>query len=691
MLNFPRKNRVGWRRWVPSFVQILALGVAGIFLGILTLVIAVRVATVPPASALSRAQSTIIYYDDGVTEIGRLGEANREDVSILQIPLDTQHAVLAAEDRTFYQHGGFSPKGLARAFYSTVFKRSTQGGSTITQQYAKNAYLTADRTYKRKVKELILSMKLETVTSKNQILTDYLNTIYFGRGAYGIQTASRQYFGKSVSDLTVSESALLAAIIQAPNGLAPEKNLTGLTERWNYVLDGMVNAGWLDAATRANEKFPKIQKFVPPNTYGGTTGYLVEQVRKALIDVGITEDEINRAGYRVTTTFNKKAQDAAVAAVEQEGPKTGTQGLRIGLASVRPGTGDVVAMYGGADFLKNQVNNATQAIGQAGSTFKTFTLAAALENNISLASTFSGKNHTKVRGFDVINDMGQSYGAKITVLFGIEESVNSVFIQIADRIGLQTAYQSALRAGIPSTTPGLEPNLAFTLGTASPHVVDVAGAYATFAARGVQVSPHYLTRVVTRNNNSVYEYQGHPVQAFSTDVADTVNYALQQVVKYGTGRYATNLGRPAAGKTGTTDDNKSAWFTGFTPDLVTSVMLIKDDANGNPMTLHGVGGMDRVFGASFPTRIWTAYNKATLGDTPVSQFAPLPKGQPNGVKPTGTPSPSAVPAPSKSASPSSTASASPSSSALCSVTPTPSVDVNGETTTPTPDPAETPC
>jgi len=671
----------------------LALGAAGAFLGVLALVIAVRVSTVPPASALSRAQSTIIYYDDGKTEIGRLGEANREAVDFQQIPVDTQHAVLAAEDRTFYEHGGFSPKGLVRAFYSTVFKRSTQGGSTITQQYAKNAYLTADRTYKRKVKELILSMKLETVTSKDQILADYLNTIYFGRGAYGIQTASRQYFAKPVSNLTVSESALLAAIIQAPNGLAPEKNLTGLTERWNYVLDGMVAAGWLDAGTRAAEQFPKIKKFVPPNTYGGTTGYLVEQVRKALIDAGISEDEINRAGYRVTTTFNKKAQDAAVAAVEQEGPKTGTEGLRIGLASVRPGTGDVVAMYGGADFLKNQVNNATQAIGQAGSTFKAFTLAAAIENNISLATTFSGKNHTKVQGFDVINDMGQSYGDKITVLLGIEQSVNSVFIQIADRIGLQTAYQSALRAGIPSTTAGLEPNLAFTLGTASPHVVDVAGAYATFAARGVQASPHYLVKVVTRNNNVVYEYQGHPVQAFSTDVADTVNYALQQVVRHGTGGYASNLGRPAAGKTGTTDDNKSAWFTGFTPDLVTSVMLIKDDANGNPMTLHGVGGMYRVFGASFPTRIWTAYNKATLADTPVSQFAPLPKGEPSGFKPTETPSPSTVPVPSKSASKSASTSAStsPSASALCSVTPTPVVDVNGETTTPTPDPSETPC
>jgi len=673
----------------------MALGLIGLVVVIIAFIYAVRTTTVPTASAVSQAQTTIIYYDDGRNEIGRLGEANRVSVALTQVPLDTQHAVLAAEDRTFYQHGGFSPKGLARAFYSTVFKHSTQGGSTITQQYAKNAYLTADRTYKRKIKELLLSMKLETVTSKNKILEDYLNTIYFGRGAYGIETAANQYFGKPVRKLSVEQSAMLAAIIQAPNGLAPEKHLPELTSRWNYVLDGMVTSGWLSADKRATMTFPKIKKYSPPNTFGGPTGFLVEQTRKALLDQGITEDEINRAGYRVITTFNKKAETAAINAVNQEGPKSGTTGLRIGLASVRPNTGDVVAIYGGADFLKNQVNNATQAIGQAGSTFKTFTLAAALENKVSLASTFSGKNHTKVRGFDVVNDMGQSYGDKITVLKGIEESVNSVFIQIADKIGLETAEQGALRAGMPSSTAGLQPNLAFTLGTASPHVVDVAGAYATFAGRGVQVSPHYINKVLTRNDNIVYEYKATPVQAFSTDVADTVNFALQQVVKFGTGRYATNLGRPAAGKTGTTDDNKSAWFTGYTPDLATSVMLIKDGPDGNPVTLHGVGGMFRVFGASFPTRIWTAYMKAALEGTPVSNFAPLPKGQPNGAKPTDSPSASPVPLVSPSTKPSSSASASakPSPTGTCTVTPspTPSVGTNGATTTPTPIPYTTPC
>ena len=382
--------------------------------------------------------------------------------------------------------------------------------------------------------------------------------------------------GTDLSALTVEQCAVLAAIVQAPNGLAPETHLDRLTARWNYVLDGMVASGWLEQGARDGMTFPTVKPYAPGEVFGGTQGYLLEQARQEVYKLGITEDELNRSGYRIITTFNKQAQDAAVAAVAEQGPTTGTEGLRIGLAAVRPGTGEVIAMYGGADYLKNQVNNATQAIGQGGSNFKPFTLAAALENNISLGTTFSGKNKTKVDNYVVVNYSNKSFGDQITLLKATENSVNSAYVQCAKAIGLETVEKAAIRAGITADAVGMMPNLAFTLGTASPHPVDIAGAYATFAARGLQVNPVYIKSVTTSSGDKVFEYTPQPVQAFSTDIADTVNYALQKVVTDGTGKAAQKLGRPVAGKTGTTNDNKSALFSGYTQEIAATVMFTKD-------------------------------------------------------------------------------------------------------------------
>ena len=611
---------------------------------VLTIATSVKVLSVPQPNEVTTAQTTILYYDDGVTELGRLGEANRVSVPIDEVPLLTQRAVLAAEDRQFYEHDGFSIRGIARALYTNLTGASgAGGGSTITQQYAKNAYLTQERSFTRKYKELILSIKLETIVNKDKILSDYLNTIYFGRGAYGIETAANQYFGKSVGDLDLAESAVIAAIVQAPNGLSPEENLEGLTSRWNYVLDGMLTQGWISQEERDSVKFPKIDEYKPVNTFGGPKGYLIEQVRQVMYENGITDDQINLAGLRVVTTFNQVAQDAMIAAVEAEAPTENIEGLRIGVASVRPETGEVVAMYGGSDYLENQFNNATQMIGQAGSTFKPFALAAGLENGVTLATTFSGKNKTKVNDYVVVNYGDNSYGKKITLLKATESSVNSAYVQLADSVGLDVVFNAAKRAGIPADAVGMEPNLAFTLGTTSPHVVDIAAAYATFASRGLQANPAYIKSITAESGEIVYKFSPKPVQAFSTDIADTVNYALQKVVTAGTGKAAKELGRPVAGKTGTTNDNKSALFAGYTPELATAVMFVKDGPDGQPMTLAGTGGMEKVTGGSYPARIFTAYMKLALMDYPVTEFAPLPKGQPNGIKPTDVPSPKPSP------------------------------------------------
>lgn len=644
MANYPRKDKRGLMRFIPSIKQLLTLAFLGFGVAVIALAISVRLISVPEASEISTAQTTILYYDDGVTELGRLGEANRVSVEFDQIPLQTQQAMLAAEDREFYEHGGFSIRGISRAVFTNLVGASgVAGGSTITQQYAKNAYLTQERTITRKLRELVLSIKLETVVSKDQILQDYLNTIYFGRGAYGIETAANQYFGKSVSQLGVSESAVLAAIVQAPNGLSPEENLDGLTSRWNYVLDGMVTKNWISQEERSSITFPAIKPYEQINAFGGPQGHLVEQVRQTMYDNGITEDQINLLGLRVITTFNKVAQDAMITAVNEQAPTENIEGLRIGVASVRPETGEVVAMYGGADYLENQFNNATQMIGQAGSTFKPFALAAGLENDVTLATTFSGKNKTMVGTYEVVNYGDKSFGDRITMLKATENSVNSAYVELANTVGLETVFNAAKRAGIPADAVGMEPNLAFTLGTTSPHVVDIAAAYATFASRGLQVAPSYIRSITTGSGEILYKLNPKPVQAFSTDIADTVNYALQKVVEVGTGKAAKALGRPVAGKTGTTNDNKSALFAGYTPELATAVMFVKDGPDGQPMTLSGTGGMRSVTGGSYPARIFTAYMKGALKDLPVQKFAGLPSGQPNGANPTDSPSASAVP------------------------------------------------
>ena len=650
-IDYPRRGRTGARRWLPSWRQLLSLVVLGLVAVVGTFAILVARTDVPAANDVATAQTTIVYWNDGQHELGRLGDANRVSVPLDQVPLVMQHAVLAAEDRGFYQEGGFSPSGIGRAIWNNVSGGSLQGGSTITQQYAKNAFLTQERTFSRKVQELILAVKLDTSVSKDQILGDYLNTIYWGRGAYGIASASTQYFGRPVSKLDLGQSAALAAIIRSPGGYSPDSNLDRLKGRWAYVLDGMVSEGWITPAQRAAAVFPKFVPRKPANKFGGTNGYLLDAVRQALVQHGFTEDDINRGGLRVVSTFDLNAQDAAVQAVKDKGPTKGTAGLRIGLAAVKPGTGEVVAMYGGADFLTNQVNNATQALGQAGSTFKPFTLAAALEQGVSLDSMWNGNNGVVVEGKPVVNYANESLG-QISLLTGTEQSINSVYVALTSQIGPANVVDAAVRAGIPDSTAGLHPVvLNVTLGVASPHVIDLADAYATFANRGQQVAPTVLKEVRGANGGVLLALDPTPKQAFTPDIADTVNFALQKVVTDGTGKAALALGRPAAGKTGTTNDNKSALFVGYTPQLAAAVMLVKDGKDGNPVSMSGVGGLRTVTGGSFPARIWTAFMRGALQGQPVEQFvAPA-------NLPTATPSPTVTASASVSATTSASASA----------------------------------
>ncbi len=659
-IDYPRAGRTGVRRFCPSWRQWLLLVVLGVLAGVGTFAVLLARTTIPTPSEIASAQASIVYWNDGTTEIGHIGSADRISVPLTDVPLDTQHAVLAAEDREFYEHGGFSPTGVLRAAWNNVSGGATQGASTITQQYAKNAFLTADRTWSRKLEELLISVKLETQVSKDQILEDYLNTIYFGRGAYGIETASQAYFGKPVRKLDLGQSAALAAIIRSPGGYAPESNEAKLRGRWQYVLDGMVAQGWITQQQADDAEFPDFVKAGATTRLGGTTGYLLQAVRAELLRRGITEDEIAAGGLRITTTFERSAQRAAVQAVRDQVPTQGAKGLRVGLVAVRPGTGEVVAMYGGADYSKNQVNNATQAIGQAGSTFKPFALAAAVEDDISLDSQWNGNNGVEVDGYRVVNYGDRSWG-RISLLRATEESVNSVYVAVSQDVGYDKVVDAAVRAGIPAATPALTPVRTVALGVASPHALDLASSYATFANRGTAVAPTVLHEVIGANQGTLLTVTPTPARAFRQGVADTVNFALQRVVTNGTGASAQGLGRPAAGKTGTTNGNLSAWFVGYTPQLSTAVMFVKDGKDGNPVSLAGLGGGGSVTGGGYPARVWTAFMTAALENLPVEQFA--------------TPAPSVVPDDSPSASP---------SQSSTDPSPSPSPSESSESPSPTP-------
>ena len=384
------------------------------------------------------------------------------------------------------------------------------------------------------------------------------------------------------------------------------------------------------------------------DSLGGTNGYLLEAVRKEVAETtGLTDADIDRGGLKIVSTFDRKAQAAAVKAIKDELPTQGDKGVRAGLAAVKPGDGAVVAMYGGPDAVKQSYNAATQAGMQAGSTFKPFALAAALESGVSLRSRYDGHSpRTFGSDYKVSNFGGEQYGY-IDLLKATASSVNTVYVQLNEDVGPDQTMEAAVKAGLPESTPGLEPNLSNVLGTASPHVIDVADAFATFAAQGKHAPWYTVRSVTTDDGEKLYTADPKPKRVFSEDAMADLTYALQGVVERGSGAYAGgNLGRPAAGKTGTSQNNKSAWFSGYTPQLAASVGLYRD-SGGNPVSLRGLGGVGEVTGGSFPVRIWTAFMKGALDGTKVERFpAPAYGGEvtnPAPPSPTATTTPTETP------------------------------------------------
>jgi len=595
----------------------------GFVIGVFVFAFAYFTVSIPDPNAYVNSQSTIIQYADG-SEIGRIGSENRTVVTLAEIPLTVRNAVMAAEDRNFYNNRAFSPTGILRAVWNNIRGGSLQGGSTITQQYAKTAFLTPQRSLQRKLKELVIAIKLENQFSKDQILENYLNTIYFGRGSYGVQTASQVYFGTTVDKLTVSQAAVLASILRSPGLYDPgfkKENLPRLEKRFNYVLNGMVDAKWLTKEEAAKAKFPIINPRVTSGALAGPKGYVISWVEHELNALGFTDEQLLVGGYIIKTTLVKNAQEAAVAAVNQEAPAKAPDNLHIGLVSIKPGTGEILAMYGGKDYLKYQFNAATQGIASGGSSFKPFALVAALESGIPLTSVWNGDS-PKVyddgigRPYVVNNYGGETWG-NISLLKATEHSVNTIYVPLGIKAGVDKVVDVARRAGVPTTVEMIA-SPSVTLGSSSPHVIDLANAYATFAAQGVYAKPFIINEVQGPNKGILYQGRIQAQEVFSKEVMADLTYALHQVTISGTGAIVgARLKRPAAGKTGTSNDNASAWFNGYTPEVAASVAFYRDDAT---QSLNGIGGLNSVTGGSFPARIWAAYVKAYLGNTPIQDF-----------------------------------------------------------------------
>jgi membrane peptidoglycan carboxypeptidase len=617
--------------------------------------------TIPSPSAIASAQTTTLYYSDGKTVLARLGSTNRTDVPLSKVPLVVQHAVLAAEDRHFYSEPGISPTGIIRALLVDIRGGDiSQGGSTITQQYAKNAYLSPRRSLTRKLKEIIIAAKLGQSRSKDSILSDYLNTIYFGRNAYGIQSASKAYFRRGVAKLNTAQAAYLAGIIRGPSLYDPKGQgsaaanaaaKVAATARWRYVLDGMVQEGWLSQAEASGLTFPNIKT---PRKHSSacqhTLCYIRDAVEHELTEQdGLSRTQLDLGGYKIVTTINKNAEDALVAAERSVLPANNRGTPESGAASIKPDDGAIEALYGGYRYCHKPKQNKdacvdlSGATGQwarpPGSSFKAFTLIAALRAGKSLASTFSGGPTVDVGGTTIHNSSpGEScYGCTLVKAFA--ESINTIFVPLAEEIGPDKVVEAAYRAGIP-TSRKLAKVPDITLGPDQVAPIELANAYATIAAQGMHSDPYLVQSVTTNTGQRIYKSTPHTTRVFSQSVMADATYAMTQVLAPGGTAYGHGLsGRPAAGKTGTTDNNTNAWFTGFTPQLCTSVWI----GNVDPTQTVSAGGVGEVFGGTLPAEIWQATMNTALAGQPVVPFPPAANaGVVDTASPSATPSATAT-------------------------------------------------
>lgn len=647
-----KKRSVLWRMRRAFYIAALAVtvGAAG-----LIYVLSQIELPVDPRVASEQKQTSFICAADvqvncnATNAMAQLhGTEDRVLVTYDQIPAVLRHAVVSAEDRDFFEHGGVDPVGIARAAAQDLRNKGVrQGGSTITQQYVKQEYLTSEQTATRKIKEAVMAIKLEQKISKEEILTRYLNTVYFGRGAYGVQAASRAWFKVDVQALDAGQAAFLAGLLRNPNGADPYKGPKSLKEaerRRRVVLEAMTEEGYLSVAEKRDllaipmdptdpEVGPEGPFIVAPpkvstlgeNVKGKEWGseYFAEYVRQWLVKE-FPSDVVYGGGLKVYTTLDLNMQKAAYDAVTQTLNRDGDPAASV--VSIDD-TGQVRAMMGGTDFANNKVNLATGKAGggsgrQPGSTFKMFALAEAVRQGYSIQSVLPAPSKLEItdpiclNGEDKWSIRGGPGGAA-SLVSATKNSMNTVYAQLMVRMGPDKVLQMARDMGVAE--PGLEPFCALVLGGGQVSVLDMAAGYSTLANNGVAKSPIVVTRVEFPDGR-VKTYEPETKQVLTPEQSGRVTYALRQVINGGTGSDA-NFGRPAAGKTGTTQSNVDGWFVGYTPKLTTAVWMGYPNESKPMDNVHGI----KVQGGTFPARIWRAFMQVATADTPADEFPELEK------------------------------------------------------------------
>ena len=561
-------------------------------------------------------------YDDNDELVTELHMERRIFVPLAQMPQALRDAVIATEDRRFYHHWGIDPIGIARAIAQNYRRgRIVEGGSTITQQLTKVLFLTPDKSLERKMKEVVLALELERRYSKDRILEMYLNQVYFGHGAYGVEAAARTYFGKSVSELNVRESALLAGLPRAPTSYSPFEHADLAKRRREVVLRRMVEYGALKEP-EAKRLTRSDLGLIPPERRRTTGQYFLEYVQQGL-EAKYGADMVFKGGLNVYTTLNPTMQLAA-----EQSLRDGLKALEGRAKNARPGdypegavitiepqTGYVRAMVGGYDFFRSEFNRAVQAKRQPGSAFKPVVYVAALESGFTPATRIDDSPVSYPVGRNGQAWKPENYDRKFrgptTLQQAIEESVNVVTVKLEERVGINHTVQVARKLGIASA---LNTDLTLALGSSDLTLLELTSAYGTFANQGVWMPPTAIRHVTDAQATLLEENVPQGKEALTPETAYVITHMLRGVVERGTGQAAKSLGRPIAAKTGTTNDYSNAWFIGFTPRLATGVWVGYD----RPRSL----GRDET-GSRVAVPIWVAYMGKVLGDSPKEDF-PVP-------------------------------------------------------------------